>query len=438
MPLELRSDIAAHRIDLETLLAGIGNQCLDQAARDAAAPNFAWHQSVFGNADSAAPHPGQPSEGSLSGQVGVVLTGLFRSMAAYSHFGHDRLLMLDGEVYRHNAQNMSMLFLSDNAASVHPALWRAMQAADAPDSPYDGDALSQRLDAAFAEVFGRDCAVLWAATGTAANCLALASLVQPHGGVVCHREAHIEIDEGGAPGFYLHGAKLMLAEGEGAKLTPQAIAAVIDPIRNDVHQVQPHAVSITQASEYGRAYTPAEMAGIAAFCRERGLPLHVDGARFGNAVAFLGCTPWEACEGAAVLSFGMIKNGGMSAEALVFFEPGLADVARYRRKRAGHLQSKGRYLAAQLLAMLEGDLWLQNARHANAAAQELASAARGRLLHPVQANEVFLRLTAPEREALRGQGFSFYDWGDEAARLVTAWNSKTEHVTALARAIAAL
>ena len=370
--------------------------------------------------------------------MGVVLSGLVRAMAGYSHFGHAALLTLDGEAFRHNAQIMAMQFLSDNAASVHPALWRAMQAADAPDSPYDGDALSQRLDSAFGDLFGRDCAVLWGATGTAVNCLALASMVQPHGGVVCHREAHIEMDEGGAPGFYLHGAKLMLAEGEGAKLTPAAIAAVIDPIRNDVHQVQPHAVSITQASEYGRAYQPNEVAQIAKFCAERGLPLHVDGARFGNAVAFLGCTPWEACQDAAALSFGMIKNGGMSAEALVFFDRGLADVARYRRKRAGHLQSKGRYLAAQLLAMLEGDLWLQNARHANAAAQELAGVAQDRLLHPVEANEVFLRLTAPEREALRAQGFSFYDWGDESARLVTAWNSQTEHVTALARAIAAL
>jgi len=331
-----------------------------------------------------------------------------------------------------------MQFLSDNAASVHPALWRAMQAADTPDSPYDGDALSQRLDAAFGEVFGRDCAVLWAATGTAVNCLALATMVQPHGGVVCHREAHIEMDEGGAPGFYLHGAKLMLAEGEGAKLTPQAIAEVIDPIRNDVHQVQPHAVSITQASEYGRAYQPAEMAAIAAFCSTRGLPLHVDGARFANAVAHLGCSPWEACQGASALSFGMIKNGGMSAEALVFFDPDLAHVARYRRKRAGHLQSKGRYLAAQLLAMLEGDLWLENARHANASAQELAKAAQGRLLHPVEANEVFLRLTQAEREALRSQGFSYYDWGDDAARLVTAWNTPQDHVLALARAISAL
>ena len=330
----------------------------------------------------------------------------------------------------------AMQFLSDNAAAVHPHIWAALQAADAPAPPYDNDALSQQLDDAFGTLFGRPCAVLWVATGTAANCLALATLVPPHGGVVCHREAHIEMDEGGAPGFYTHGAKLLLADGEGAKLTPASIAAVLDPIRPDVHRVQPHAVSITQASEYGRVYTPAEMAGIAAFAAGRGLPVHVDGARFANAVAFLGCTPWEACAGAAALSFGCVKNGGMSAEGLVFFDESLADVARYRRKRAGHLQSKGRFLAAQLLAMLEGDLWLENARAANAAAQEIASVAGDRLLHPVQANEIFLTVSEAERAALRAQGFSFYDWGDGAARLVTAWNSDPAHVAALARAIA--
>ncbi len=332
----------------------------------------------------------------------------------------------------------AMQFLSDNAAAVHPRIWAALQAADAPAPPYDNDALSQQLDEAFTALFGRPCAVLWVATGTAANCLALATLVPPHGGVVCHREAHIEMDEGGAPGFYTHGAKLLLADGDGAKLTPAAIAAVLDPIRPDVHRVQPHAVSITQASEYGRVYTPGEMAEVAAFSAARGLPLHVDGARFANAVAYLGCTPWEACAGAAALSFGCVKNGGMSAEGLVFFDETLADVARFRRKRAGHLQSKGRFLAAQLLAMLDGDLWLENARAANAAAQEIAAVAGQRLLHPVQANEIFLTVSAAEREALRAQGFSFYDWGDGAARLVTAWNSDPAHVAALARAIAAL
>ncbi|WP_369026539.1 low specificity L-threonine aldolase [Qipengyuania sp. RANM35] len=328
-----------------------------------------------------------------------------------------------------------MLFLSDNAATVHPALWDAMRAADAPDSPYDGDAISAGLDERMSALFGRDCAVLWVATGTAANCLALATMVQPHGGVVCHREAHIEMDEGGAPGFYLHGAKLLLAEGEGAKLTPQAIRAVIDPIRDDVHQVQPHAISITQASEYGRSYRPEEVVAIAEIGKARGLGLHMDGARFGNAVAFLGCSAAEAAGPVDALSFGFVKNGGMSAEAIVFFDIALADVARYRRKRAGHLQSKGRYLAAQIHAMLDGDLWLANARAANAAAAEIASACGERLMHPVEANELFVRCTPTERETLRAQGFGFYDWGDDAARFVTAWNTREDHARALSAAI---
>ena len=331
-----------------------------------------------------------------------------------------------------------MQFLSDNAAAVHPAVWAAMQAADAPDSPYDGDALSRTLDARFSALFGRECAVLWVATGTAANCLALATMVPPHGGVVCHREAHIEMDECGAPAFFTHGAKLLLAEGQGAKLTPQAVEAVVAPIRDDTHQVQPHALSLTQASEYGLVYSPAELAALIAHARGRGFGVHVDGARFANAVAQLGCTPREACGEVDALSFGCIKNGGMSADAVVFFDPALAEVARYRRKRAGHLQSKGRFMAAQILALLDGDLWLANARHANGAAQELAGAAGERLLHPVEANEIFLRLTLAEREALRAKGFSFYDWGDDAARLVTAWNSDPGHVGTLARAITAL
>jgi len=331
-----------------------------------------------------------------------------------------------------------MQFLSDNAAAVHPRVWEAMRAADAAQPPYDGDSLSHALDQAFSALFGRRCAVLWVASGTAANCLALACLVQPHGGVICHAQAHIEHHEGGAPGFFTHGAKLILGQGEGAKLGAAEIERIWAGIGKDVHEVQPQAVSISQTSELGCTYRPAELADIAATCRRLGLALHIDGARFANAVAFLGCSPAEACQGAAALSFGFIKNGGMSAEALVLFDEGLADLARIRRKRAGHLQSKGRFLAAQLLAMVEGDLWLANARAANAAAQELAGAASGRLLHPVEANEVFLTLSPAERAALRGQGFAFYDWGDEAARLVPAWNSDPTHVTALARAIAAL
>ena len=153
-----------------------------------------------------------------------------------------------------------MQFLSDNAAPVHPRLWQAMRAADAPDTPYDTDALSRELDARFSALFGRECAALWVATGTAANCLALATLVEPHGGVVCHREAHIEMDECGAPGFYLHGAKLLLADGEGAKVTPESVSAVLAGITRGVHQVPAQALSITQASESGLVYRPSELA----------------------------------------------------------------------------------------------------------------------------------------------------------------------------------
>ncbi|MEM8726460.1 MAG: beta-eliminating lyase-related protein [Pseudomonadota bacterium] len=329
-------------------------------------------------------------------------------------------------------------FLSDNAAPVHPKVWEAMKAADSADNPYDGDALSAELDARFTDLFGRECAGLWIATGTAANCLALATMVQPHGGVVCHEEAHIEVDEGGAPGFYLHGAKLMLAAGEGAKLTPADIAALIDPIREDVHQVQPHAIAITQACEYGRSYTPDELSALSSFAKARGLGLHMDGARFANAAAFLGGDAAAAAGPVDSLAFGCIKNGGMSAEAVVLFDPEQADLVKYRRKRAGHLQCKGRYLAAQVLAMLESDLWLDNARHANAAAQDIASGCGDRLPHPVEANELFVRLSPEEREALRAQDFDFYDWGDDAARFVTAWDTREEDASALGKSISSL
>ncbi|NVD45145.1 threonine aldolase family protein [Qipengyuania atrilutea] len=330
------------------------------------------------------------------------------------------------------------LFLSDNSAAVHPALWEAMRAADEADAPYDNDAISRSLDERMGDVFGCEVAVLWTATGTSANCLALAAMCPPHGGVVCHREAHIEMDEGGAPGFYLHGAKLLLADGEGAKLTPGSVRAVVDPIRDDVHQVQPHALSVTQASEYGRVYRPDEIAALGSLAKDRGLGFHVDGARFGNAAAFLGCSPAEAVGGADALSFGFVKNGGMSAEAIIFFDPSLADVARYRRKRAGHLQSKGRYLAAQIAAMLDGDLWLANARAANAASAEIAQACGERLLHPVEANEVFMRCSQEERDAIRARGFDFYDWGADAARFVTGWDTREDDAAELAKAIASL
>jgi threonine aldolase len=338
-----------------------------------------------------------------------------------------------------------MKFFSDNAAPVHPEIWEALHAADAADTAYSGDALSARLDAAFGDLFGAEVAVLWAATGTAANGLALGALVEPHGSILCHREAHLEVDECGGPAWFTHGAKLLLAEGEGAKLTPEAIAAALAPMRGDVHQAVPQAVSITQASEYGRVYTPAEVAAIGEAAKARRMRLHMDGARFANAVAFLGCDPgdvtWRA--GVDVLSFGCIKNGAMGAEAVVFFDADLAFKTRYRHKSAGQLQSKGRFLAAQLLAMIDaeragGPLWLENARQANAAAQEVASAANGRLLHAVEANEIFVGLSAQEAATLRSQGFDFYDWGEGTARLVTSWASPPDEVSKLATALRSL
>jgi threonine aldolase len=330
-----------------------------------------------------------------------------------------------------------MRFFSDNAAPVCPQVLDAMADVNLLDTAYDGDRWSKELDGRFSDLFGTAVRALWVPSGTSANCLALAALCPPYGGILCHREAHIATDECGAPGFYTHGSTLILAEGDGAKLTPGGIVETAGRIRADVHQVQAHAVSITNATEYGLVYAPDEVAAIGALCRERGWGLHMDGARFANAVAHLGCAPadvtWRA--GVDALSFGFVKNGGMGAEALIFFRPELAEATLMRRKRAGLLLSKGRYLAAQILALLDGDLWLANGRAANAGARLLAEAAGERLVYPVEANEVFIRLSAEEAAALRALGFDFYDWGVGEARLVISWNQSEEAIRPLADAI---
>jgi threonine aldolase len=334
-----------------------------------------------------------------------------------------------------------MRFFSDNAAAACPEVMAALAEANRLDTAYDGDAWSQRLSATMSELFETQVEALWVATGTAANSLALAALCPPHGAIVCHRDAHIQNDECGAPEFYTHGAKLLLAEGAGAKLTPDAVSALLATVRDDVHQVQPACLSITNATEYGLVYTPDETAALGALCRDRGLGFHVDGARFANAVARLGCRPadlsWRA--GVDALSFGFVKNGGLCAEALIFFRPGLAAATLYRRKRAGHLLSKGRFMAAQILAMVEGEVWLRNATAANAAAARLGQAAGpGRLVLPVEANELFVKVSAEEAARLRAHGFDFYDWGPGEARLVTSWDSDPDDVEALAAALRAL
>ena len=333
-----------------------------------------------------------------------------------------------------------MRFFSDNAAPAHPKVIDAILAANTLDTAYDGDAWSQRLDGAFSRLFEKEVRAFWVTSGTAANCLALGALCPPYRAILCHRDAHIEVDEAGAPGFFTGGAKLILLDGEGAKITPGTVDAACDAIRNDVHQVQPAAISITNATEYGLVYRAAEVAALGKLAEQRKLFLHMDGARLANALAgsgeHLADVTWRA--GVDALSFGFVKNGGMNAEVLILFRTELADEIAVRRKRAGHLLSKGRFLAAQLLAMLENDLWLENARLANAAASTLGRAAPHRLVYPVEANEIFLKINAEEALGLRAKGFDFYDWGPGEIRLVTSWNQEGEALERLASAIAAL
>jgi len=333
-----------------------------------------------------------------------------------------------------------MRFFSDNAAPAHPRVLEAIAAANRLDTAYDGDEWSQRLDGAFSDLFGTEVRAFWVTTGTAANCLALAALCPPYRSILCHRDAHIEVDEAGAPGFFTGGAKLVLLDGAGAKVTPETVAAVCDGIRDDVHQVQPAALSITNATEYGLVYHAAEVAALGELAKRRGLAFHMDGARLANALASSGeaiaDVTWRA--GVDALSFGFVKNGGLNAECMILFRTELADEVAVRRKRAGHLLSKGRFLAAQILAMLEDGLWLDNARTANAAAKRLAQAAPQRLAYLVEANEIFLKTNDEEADALRAQGFDFYEWGPGQIRFVTSWNQQDEDVNRLASAIAAL
>ena len=333
-----------------------------------------------------------------------------------------------------------MRFFSDNAAPAHPAVMEAIIASNRLDTAYDGDEWSRKLDGVFSDLFEREVRALWVSTGTAANCLALAALCPPYGGIICHRDAHIEVDEAGAPGFFADGAKLMLVDGPGAKVTPETVEAAVGRVRKDVHQVQPRLLSITNATEYGLTYTAEEVAALGEVAKRHGLAFHMDGARFANAIVSTGSAPadmtWRA--GIDAMSFGFVKNGGLNAECIVLFRTELAEEIAIRRKRAGHLSSKGRMLAAQILALLKDGIWLDNARAANAAATAIGNAAGDRLVYPVEANEIFIRADAEEAEALRKEGFDFYDWGPGEIRLVTSWDQSGEPVERLAAAIAAL
>ncbi len=334
-----------------------------------------------------------------------------------------------------------MRFMSDNTATVCPEILAGIAEANRGLAvAYGDDPWTQRLDSVLGAFFGTTVRAFPVATGTAANALALATLTPPYGAIFAHHEAHIACDECGAPGFFCGGAQLVLLEGEHGKLSAGTLARAIEEHPVSVHTVQPAAVSVSQASELGGTYRPEEIAALCTVAHTRGLKVHMDGARFANAVAFLGCHPgdvtWRA--GIDVLSFGATKNGALAAEAVVFFDPALVRDFELRRKRAGHLLSKSRFVSAQLLAYLEAGLWRRNAEHANRLARRLGEAAGSRLLNPVEANEVFVRLGEAGRQALRAAGFEFYDWGAPTsglARLVTSWDQSERDVEALCAAL---
>jgi threonine aldolase len=335
-------------------------------------------------------------------------------------------------------------FYSDNTASVAPELLAAVAAVNAgPQPSYGDDPWTLRLDAAFSGFFGAPVRAFVVTTGTAANALSLATLSPPYGNVFAHTGSHVVEDECGAVEFYSGGARLTLVAGDHGRIDPEALEQAINAHPANVHTVQPAAVTLTQATELGTSYRPEAIAALSAVARRHGLRLHMDGARLANAIDFLKCEPadvtWRA--GVDVLSFGATKNGALAAEAVVFFDPQLVRDFELRRKRAGHLLSKSRYAAAQLLTYVESGLWRSNAARANRLAQLIASAAGSQLRHPVEANELFLELGAAGKLALRKQGFGFYDWGPAAgpeARFVVSWDQTQESVDALCQALRAL
>ncbi|TCO71720.1 threonine aldolase family protein [Rhodovulum euryhalinum] len=343
-----------------------------------------------------------------------------------------------------------MHFASDNTSPVPPQVLEALiEANHGYAMPYGNDvATSEVRDAVRAAFEAPEAEVYLVATGTAANALALACLCPPWATVYCHRTAHVEEDECGAPEFYTGGAKLTLLGGEHAKIDPGELERAIGfTARAGVHNVQRGAVSITNATEAGAVYTPEEVAAISRIARDAGLPVHMDGARFANAVVSAGCKPaemtWKA--GVDVLSLGGTKNGLMGVEAVILFDPSRAWEFELRRKRGGHLFSKHRYLSAQMAAYLRDDLWLKMASRANAAAARLsaglAALPGATLLFPTEANAVFAAWPREGHRRAQKEGAQYYLWpmdqglegpGDVplSARLVCSWCTMDEEVDA--------
>lgn len=328
-------------------------------------------------------------------------------------------------------------FASDNYAGICPEAWAAMADANNGHAPaYGDDRWTARASDAFRALFGAECEVFFSFNGTAANSMALASLCQSYHSVICSASAHVETDECGAPEFFSNGSKLLVATTDSGKLTPDVVRALATS-RSDIHFPKPRAVTITQPTETGQVYTIAEIERLSAVCRELGLRLHMDGARFANACATLGCSPaditWRA--GVDVLCFGGTKNGMAVGEAILFFDRALSADFDYRCKQAGQLASKMRFLAAPWIGLLESGAWLRNAAHGNACATLVAEQVRAipgvELMFPVQANAIFLQAPEVVLATLRERGWRFYTFIGGAARFMFAWDAEPLRVAEL-------
>jgi threonine aldolase len=347
-----------------------------------------------------------------------------------------------------------MNFASDNTASIAPRIMEAMgRAGQGAALGYGQDVFTRELDDMLSRLFEREVAAFLVPTGTAANALALAHITPPWRGVLCHADAHIVTDECGAPEFFGGGLKLLPLPGDACKLTPDTVQAAITRYSGHVpHQVNAGTVSLTQATEGGTIYRLDELAAVAAVAKSAGLRVHMDGARFGNALARMNVTPADASwrAGVDVLSFGATKGGAMAAEAVIFFDPQLAEGMAERRKRGGHLLSKHRFIAVQFAALLADDYWLTLARHANAMADRLAVGLRRaglRIVWPVEANLIFALLPEDLDRKLKAAGASYYvrradmlppelrDAGTVLARMVTSFATTEEEIENFIRLI---
>ncbi len=310
-----------------------------------------------------------------------------------------------------------MNFASDNHYGVHPLILESLTEANSGSAmAYGGDDWSKKSEEQLSQVFEKEVRSFLVTTGTAANGLALSAITPPYGAVICHAEAHISVDECNSPEMFTGGAKIIGLHGPAGKITPAMIEKTLKGFIRGEHDPKPAAVSLTNATELGTVYSPEDVKAISNLIRPRGIKLHMDGARFANAVAGLGVSPAELTwkSGVDVMSFGATKNGAMILEAVIFFDTKLADDFIYRRMRGGQLISKGRYLGAQMQAYLKNDLWLENAKVANSLAKKLAGGLAKfrniRIPNPVQSNEVFVVMPRALYDKLQVAGVKFYDW----------------------------